>query len=60
MTGGKHPARMRPGRTGPAVPDGPRGPELARAVLDAAKVRRDAAGIGPIEHTYRWHAARLG
>ena len=29
---------------GPVMPDGPRGPELARAVLDAAKVRRDSAG----------------
>jgi predicted nucleic acid-binding Zn ribbon protein len=32
------------GPRGAATPDGPRGPELARAVLDAAKVRRDAAG----------------
>jgi predicted nucleic acid-binding Zn ribbon protein len=29
---------------GTATPDGPRGPELARAVLDAAKGRRGAAG----------------
>lgn len=48
---------MRPGiSTGPATangpqmpigsetPNSPRGPELARAVLDAAKVRRDGAG----------------
>ncbi len=30
--------------SGPTTSDGPRGPELARAVLDAAKVRRNAEG----------------